>query len=225
MNGVEIVLNGTVFVSAQPGAEMTISALEGLVRTGVSGVAHVMLPGTQVRIPLDANYTPSAAPTGPEPYDFTAVQALPVANLERPVTVAPALTPEAIAASGLPTPGEWVTTYSILTFDCTDGRTEVEERFRSNPLTLEVRQDGAALVLLGTQERDDPPFSTVTLTRTGAGYYEAVATLENAFGRQAQYQFQIYVLSPTHIEGITTGFGGDCTTTGPFVADLLTNTS
>ncbi len=223
INGVEIVLNGAAFVEAQPGGEMTVSALDGLVRAGASGTAHVMLPGTQVRIPLDANRSPSGLPAEPEPYNLVAVQMLPIANLERAVTIAPSLTPEAIAASGIPTPGEWVTTYSILTFNCADGRTEVEERFRSNPLTLEVQQEGAALVLHGTQERDDPPFSTVMLIRTGAGYYTADTMLENAFGRQSQYQFKVYVLSPTHIEGVTTGLGGDCTTTGPFVADLLTS--
>jgi hypothetical protein len=118
-----------------------------------------------------------------------------------------------------------VTTYSILTFACADGRTEVEERFRSNPITLEVQQEGAALVLMGTPVRDDPPFAPVVLVRTGAGYYTANATLENAYGRQTQYQFRVYVLSPDHMEGITVGLGGDCTITGPFTADLVTTPS
>ena len=225
INGVEIMLNGTAFVQAQPGGEMILSTLEGLARAGAAGMAHVILPGTQVRIPLDSSRSVSGAPAEPEPYDMEVMQALPVANLEREVTIAPSLTPEAIAASGIPTAGEWVTTYSVLMFACADGRTEVEERFRSNPLMLEVQQDGAALVLVGTQQRDDPPFSTVMLTRTGAGYYTADATLENAFGRQTQYQFTVYVLSPTHIEGVVVGLGGDCTTTGPFIADLVTSAS
>jgi hypothetical protein len=225
INGVEIVLDGTAFMKAQPGVEMVVSSLEGLVRAGASGVAHVMLPGTQARISLDANSNPSGAPSEPEPYDAAAMQVLPVEALAREVTIDPSLTAEEIAASGIPTPGEWIMTYSILTFACADGRTEVEERFRSNSLTLEVQQEGAALVLIGTPQRDDPPFAPVVLVRTGAGYYTADATLENAFGRQSQYHFKVYVLSPDHIEGVTVGLGGDCTTTGPFTADRITTPS
>jgi hypothetical protein len=225
MNGVEVVLAGTAFVEAQPGVEMIVANLEGMGRVSASGVAHVMPAGTRVRIPLDSNGMVSGTPLEPEPYDEGLLQGLTAANLERNVTVAPSLTQEQIAASGIPTPGEWVTTYSILRFDCADGRTEVGERFRSNPLTLQVEQAGAALVLVGTKERDDPPFAPVTLVRTGAGYYTATATLENAFGRQSEYQFTVYVLSPTHLEGITVGLGGDCTTNGPFTADLVTGAS
>ncbi|MCI0349233.1 MAG: hypothetical protein L0Z53_07405, partial [Acidobacteriales bacterium] len=221
INGAQLVLRGTVFLQAQPGSETRVYAIEGVARVATGQVTQVMPAGTLVRIPLDANRVPSGTALAPEPYDATTLQALPVGNLEREVFVAPALTPEQIAQAGIPTPGEWVTTYTILSLDCQGGRSEVEERFRSNPLTLQVEQGGAAIVLVGSHERDDPPFAPVTLTRSGAGYYTASAILENAFGRHAQYEFTAYVMSPTRIEGMTVGLGGDCTTTGPFNAELI----
>ena len=222
INQVEIVLTGTAFLQAQSGGEMIVNGLEGVTRVSAAGVTQVMPAGSRVRIPIGGNRAASGAPLEPEPYDGAALQALPVGNLEREVVVAPALTPEQIRAAGIPTPGEWVTTYTVLTFDCVDGRSEVEERFRSNLLTLQVEREGAAVVLVGSHERDDPPFATVMLARRGAGYYTAEATLENTFGRQSQYQFTVYVLSPTRLEGVTVGMGGDCTTTGPFIAELVT---
>jgi hypothetical protein len=87
----------------------------------------------------------------------------------------------------------------------------VEERFRSNPLTLQVEQGGAAIVLVGSQERDDP-HCPVTLTRSGAGYYRASVALENAVGRQSQYEFTVYVMS-LRTSRRNCWLGGDCTTT------------
>lgn len=222
INAAEFTIRGTAFLQAQPGSEMRIYTVEGAALITSGQVTQVMPAGTLVRIPLDANLTSSGTPLEPEPYDGTVLQALPVGNLEREVVVAPALTPEQITQSGIPTPGEWETTYTILSLECDGGRSEVEERFRSNPLTLQVEQGGASIVLAGSHERDDPPFAPVTLTRGGAGYYTASAALENAFGRQAQYEFTVYVMSPTRIEGVTVGLGGDCTTTGPFNAELVT---
>jgi hypothetical protein len=221
INAAEFILTGTAFVQSQPGGEMRVYTVEGVARVSSAQVTQVIPAGTLVRIPLDANWTPSGAPLEPEPYDATALYALPVGNLGREAGVAPPLTPEQITQSGIPIAGEWVTTYTILSLDCDGGRIEVEERFRSNPLTLQVEQEGAAIVLGGSHERDDPPFAPVTLIRRAAGFYMASATLENASGRQSQYEFTIYVMSPTQIEGVTVGLGGDCTTTGPFNAELV----
>jgi hypothetical protein len=222
INGVNLVLSGTMFLQAQPGSEMRLYAIEGVARAATVQATQVVPAGALVRIPLDGNRAASGAPLEPEPYDATILQALPVGNLEREIIVAPALTPEQIMQSGIPTPGEWVTTYTVLSLECDGGRSDVEERFRSSPLTLQVEQAGAAIVLVGSQERDDPPFAPVTLARSGAGYYRASAALENAVGRQAQYEFTVYVMSPTHIEGVTVGLGGDCTTSGPFSAEWVT---
>jgi len=219
INGAEIHLNGTAFLQAR--SELAVNSLEGIVRVGALDVAHVLTPGMLARVPLDNGGLASAGPASPEPYDASVVQALPLGNLERAITIAPSLSPGQIAAAGIPTAGDWVTTYSVLTYDCQDGRTDVEDRFRSNPLAIQVEQDGAAITLLGTQQRDDPPFAPVTLPRIGAGYYAASVTLENAFGRQSQYEFTLYVLSPTRMEGVTLGSGGDCTTTGSFTADFV----
>jgi hypothetical protein len=223
INGADLVLSGTSFLQARPGSEMQIYVVEGVARVGAGPITQVVPAGAFVRIPLDANRAPTGAPLEPEPYDATILQALPVGNLEREISVAPGLTPDQITQAGIPTPGEWVTTYTTLTLDCEGGRSEVEERFRSNPLTLQVEQGGAAIVLVGSQERDDPPFAPVTMARSGAGYYTATATLENAFGRQPQYEFTVYVMSPVHIEGVTIGLGGDCTTAGPFTAEWVTS--
>jgi hypothetical protein len=220
INGVEIHVSGTTFLQA--GTELVVSALEGTTRVGASGITHVLLPGTQVRVPLDASQVASGAPLQPQPYDAAALQSLPLTNLDRDVVLSPALSPEQIAASGVPSAGEWNATYTVLRFHCADGRTVTEERNRANPLTLEVAADGSTITLIGSPDRDDPPFEPVTLARTGAGFYTGSATLENAAGRQSQYEFTVVVLSATHIEGEVVGLGGDCTTIGPFIANLAT---
>jgi hypothetical protein len=219
VNGAELALTGTAFLQAQPGGEMVINVVEGVSRVTVSTLSQVAPAGTRVRLSLDSNGAASGAPSEPEPYDTTSLYTLPALVIQREIAISPALSPEQITLAGIPQAGEWVTTYSTLSLLCDGGRSEVQERFRSNPLTIEVVPDGSAMVLVGSQQRDDPPFASVTLARQGAGYYTASATLENAFGRQERYEFTVYVLSPTRIEGVTVGLGGDCTTTGPFIAE------
>jgi hypothetical protein len=109
---VDIVLRGTRFAGAAR-RQMRVYAVEGVARCHVAGNTGCTC-GHLVRIPLDGNRAPSGAPLEPEPYDATTLQVLPVVNLERDIIVAPTLTPEQITQSGIPTPGEWVTTYTIL---------------------------------------------------------------------------------------------------------------
>ncbi len=96
INEVAVRLGSTAFLQAQPGSEMTVSLLEGSAQVQASGVIQDLLPGTQVSVPLDQNLAPAGPPGVPEPYDMADLQALPLDQLERSVTIPPPLGQESI---------------------------------------------------------------------------------------------------------------------------------
>lgn len=98
VNEISISLGSTAYLQAVWGNGMQISVIEGQARVS-DGTVTVLAPaGSQVFVPLDANGTPIAPPLGPVSYLESRLASLPIALLEEPVAVAPALTEEEIGA-------------------------------------------------------------------------------------------------------------------------------
>ncbi len=98
INEVDVQLGSTVFFQAMPGQRMAVYVVEGSARVTTGGVTHVAIPGTSLNVPLNAEGHPAGAPTKPQPYEFGAVQALPVTLLPREVTIPEPISEEAYAA-------------------------------------------------------------------------------------------------------------------------------
>jgi len=86
VNGVEIRVAGTVYITAQVADRMTIYNLEGEARVDVGDNRGNMTAGTMTEIPMDANLAPSGAPTAVLPYsqeDANLFTFLPIRLLSR----------------------------------------------------------------------------------------------------------------------------------------------
>ncbi len=102
INEVNIQLGSTVYFQAQPGKDMTVRVVEGSARVGAAGKAYRAIAGSQITVPLNENLEPAGPPNPPAAYDMTDVETLPVSNLERPISIEPPATPEAIEATQTP---------------------------------------------------------------------------------------------------------------------------
>jgi hypothetical protein len=98
INEVKIRLGSTAYVQAQGGGEMTIQLIEGSSEITALGVDQVALAGTELNVPMSDSLQPAAPPSLPQPYDASAVAAIPVQVLDRPVDVAPPLDANTAAA-------------------------------------------------------------------------------------------------------------------------------
>ena len=91
INEVSINLGSTAFVQAASGNDMSIYLIEGDSQVTTHNVSYTMLAGTVITIPLDEAAAAAGAPSLPAAYDLAHLAALPVAHLDRPVTIAPPL--------------------------------------------------------------------------------------------------------------------------------------
>ena len=98
VNEVDIQLGATVYFQAQAGDNMVVRVVEGRARVTAQGVSRMAYAGSQITIPLDANGKAAGPPGLPVGYAMSAVSALPLWMLERPVVVHLPLTAEEIAA-------------------------------------------------------------------------------------------------------------------------------
>ncbi len=89
VNEVNIQLQATAYVQADPGGDMTIGVLSGSGWVEAGGVYQPIFAGSQVSIPLGANLTYSGAPRPPEPYDADILTGLPLNLLDTPIEPAP----------------------------------------------------------------------------------------------------------------------------------------
>jgi hypothetical protein len=97
INGVDVDLGSTAYITAQRGGDMTIALLEGSGAVTSAGVQQPLFPGSQISVALDANLAPSGAPSLPQPYNAQTLSSLPTGLLSESIVVAPALTEEALA--------------------------------------------------------------------------------------------------------------------------------
>jgi hypothetical protein len=110
VNGVNITLGSTAYLEAQPGKEMAVNLVEGKSDVESGSVTRTLLPGTRVRVPIDANLQATGAPSPVEPYTASDVQALPVSLLPAAITVAQPLDLSTLNVT-LPTNGLWKAEY------------------------------------------------------------------------------------------------------------------
>ncbi len=125
INGAEITLASTIYLTANAGGSMTVATLEGAAEVEAFGRIETVVPGTQVRVPLDAALEASGPPSEPEPMDETTARALPVSVLDRPVQIPPAFIPPTGSAPPRTTvtasrangacvpPAGWTQTYTV----------------------------------------------------------------------------------------------------------------
>jgi uncharacterized protein YgiM (DUF1202 family) len=92
-NDVDIQLGSTAYLQAVPGADMTMSVVEGQGSVTADGVTVDVPAGTQVTIPLDENLSAAGAPSEAQPYDEALVANLPVEVLPEPIEIAPPAEP------------------------------------------------------------------------------------------------------------------------------------
>lgn len=106
INGVELRLSGSIFVTAQAEAALTVAVLEGEVEVSAGGSSVLGRAGSQVVVNMNASLEPAGAPSL-SPYDPATLDALPISLLPRPFQLLPptgeGVTPPAASAEESPT--------------------------------------------------------------------------------------------------------------------------
>lgn len=106
INGADISVGSTLYITAQQSAQMKIATIEGQASVTSDNVTQIVQPGAQVRLSLDANLKASSPPSAPEPFDTLAIQQAPLVMLERPVLVPQPIVPSPTPTTApSPTPG------------------------------------------------------------------------------------------------------------------------
>ncbi len=102
INGADVILGSTAFITAEGNNEMTFAVLEGAGVISANGGLQLVVPGAQVRLPLggENGYEVVGAPSDPEPFDLTLIEHAPINLLERPITL-----PDPIGEGSTPLPG------------------------------------------------------------------------------------------------------------------------
>lgn len=107
LNGADVQLGSTIFITAYASDTLTIATLEGSARISAFNQTQVATTGLQVRLPLGGNdqLQVTGPPLPPEPINLSALQNAPLGLLERPVNLpqpATALPPTATRPPGVP---------------------------------------------------------------------------------------------------------------------------
>lgn len=117
MDEVVIQMNGTGFVQAEPGGNLTVNVIDGIAEVEANGDSRTAVGGTAISVPLDAELSPEDVPGAPELIDPDDVQSLPFEALDDEVQMAaaPAL------PQGQPLAGQWRFTWGAPQLTCPDG--------------------------------------------------------------------------------------------------------
>lgn len=104
INGVDLTVNGSIYVQAQINREMRIRAFTGALSLHSAYGNSGAVAGTAVSIPMDEMLFPAGPPSGPEAYapELTNVSTALVGEVINPPTEEQALLIEAFTANGLP---------------------------------------------------------------------------------------------------------------------------
>ena len=131
INGADLTLASTLYLTATEDGFLTIATIEGVGIVTAHGVVRIVVPGSQVRLPLgtDDRLTVIGPPGELEPFDFDAINLSPLSLLDDDVTIpnpividdpTPTATPTATAtATAVPcTPrADWTARYVVQTGD------------------------------------------------------------------------------------------------------------
>jgi LysM repeat protein len=112
INGAEVSLGSTIFVTAYANNQLRLATLEGQATVASGGQSQIILPGTQVRIPLGGStgLEVIGAPSAPEPFDSDVISRSPIQLLERSITIPPAVLPSTATVPTAPPINPPVTT-------------------------------------------------------------------------------------------------------------------
>lgn len=140
LDEVVIQLDGSSFVQAQPGGNLTVNVLEGSAQVEARGDSRTAISGTAIDVPLNEDGLADDVPSEPRPFDEVDVQSLPVGLLDDEVSV-----PEpARITAGEPLPGAWQYRWGVDELTCEDG-TSVPFTSSNEPGTIAVQEDSLAL--------------------------------------------------------------------------------
>ncbi|MCB9459023.1 MAG: hypothetical protein H6670_05195 [Anaerolineaceae bacterium] len=87
INGVDVAVGSTVFFQAAPQREMIVSTIEGSAMMRIGDASYPVIAGTRLRFPIDERLQPIGRPALPEAYAHEDVSVLPIALLEREITI------------------------------------------------------------------------------------------------------------------------------------------
>lgn len=225
INQVNVSLGSTAYVQAQPSGDMVVNVVEGEAQLSASGATITVPAGTRARIPLDADGAANSAPVGPEPYVETDFGELPLGVLPRVISVKPSLTAAEIAAlaPGLPVVGTWTSSGNFVT-DCSRmfppefglPATDVDIKISNNELDMiphaEHLDEGTAGFVW--------PYENVPTAK----FDSSGAYTEDKHPLSLSIHYDMQVVSPTHIEGVTTTFFVEpmvCTLTATYTMDFV----
>ncbi len=126
LNGADVTLGSTAYVTAEEGGDMTFAIIEGVGIISGFDTVRVVTRGMQVHLPLGTGdgLHIIGAPSEPEPFDQDAIDRAPLNLLDRPVEApssgTPTLTPSANAQTCLPRT-DWTFIYTIRYGDTLSG--------------------------------------------------------------------------------------------------------
>ncbi|MFN8527276.1 MAG: LysM domain-containing protein [Anaerolineae bacterium] len=91
INGADVILGSTARIVSHANDDMIISLLEGSGEVQAYGVQRLLVPGSEVWMPLggEGGTTVDNAPSEVRGYDLEAMQLLPLELLDRPITLVP----------------------------------------------------------------------------------------------------------------------------------------
>lgn len=218
VNGVDVQLGSTAYLTAQPNAVMNINLVEGSATVTSEGVTQYVPAGSQVSVPVDENLQAAGPPSAPQPYEEAVFNALPVSALEREIKVAAPISEEVLTQLTQLTPlsGSWLYESGSLSFggSCPPGLSagffpsvsETVELDTSGGFDFETiyRQTNTE-ILPGTMfDSPAPGVFTMTMTEDGNSVL-----------------FTLRVVSPTLMEGELVINSEGCIITIPFTMRLL----
>lgn len=95
INGADVTLGSTAYLTANQGSDMQFSILEGLGKITANNVTQTVQPGAMVSIPLGGTngLQVSGPPSSPQPYNLPAIQLAPFNLLDRKITLPPPIQP------------------------------------------------------------------------------------------------------------------------------------
>jgi hypothetical protein len=196
---VVITVDGTSFVQADAGGELTVNQLEGSAEVTANGETSVAVAGTTVSVELDENMVPVSPPSDPTTTDESVIQSLPTGVLPEDVTVTPLPIIE-----GQPITGNWRFVWGVEEQTCDNGqRIPFVTTGENNAISMQ----GDTLIRGG-----------IPYTFDGANY---VGTFVDPQGNL--HQVSLTIDSPDHITGQDEiDFATiSCTLTVPFTLTLV----
>jgi hypothetical protein len=172
VNEVRIDLGSTAYLQAAPGGEMIVYLLDGQAEITAQGVSIIVPAGALGRIPLDANGLATGPPQGPEPYNASTLQSLPVPLLTDQVAIAPPLSSSGSAPdSGDGESGDLTSGFYMVDLAC-EGDITIETEA---PAQVTFSDDLSSLSLnfaLLTAFYDDESLTLERIEHEGEIYYE-----------------------------------------------------